>query len=51
MDQTNHDAPAETSGGHKILIGIIIAIIVGTIVGGWLPGVAVKTSISSAKSS
>ncbi len=45
MDQTNHDAPAETSGGHKILIGIIIAIIVGTIVGGWLPGVAVKTSI------
>jgi Na+/H+-dicarboxylate symporter len=45
MDQTNHDAPAETSGGHKILIGIIIAIIFGTIVGGWLPGVAVKTSI------
>ena len=45
MDQTNHDAPAETSGGHKILIGIIIAIIVGTIVGGWLPGVAVKTDI------
>ena len=45
MDRTNHDAPAETSGGHKILIGIIIAIIVGTIVGGWLPGVAVKTDI------
>ena len=45
MNQTNHDTPSESGGGHKILIGIIIAIIVGTIVGGWLPGVAVKTDI------
>ncbi|MBE9510741.1 MAG: dicarboxylate/amino acid:cation symporter [Bacteroidetes bacterium] len=34
------------TGSHKrILIGIIIAIIVGTLVGGWLPNLAVKFRI------
>ena len=41
----NHDEHSENSGGHKILIGIIIAIVVGIIIGGWLPNVAAKTSI------
>ena len=45
MNQTNHDAPSEQSGGHQILIGIIVAIVVGIIVGGWLPDVAAKTDI------
>lgn len=41
----NHNANAENSGGHKILIGIIVAIVVGIIIGGWLPNIAAKTSI------
>ena len=45
MNQTPHDAPSESSGGHNILIGIIVAIIAGIIIGGWLPGVAAKTHI------
>jgi Na+/H+-dicarboxylate symporter len=40
------DHPKEGAGSHKrILTGIIIAIIVGTLVGGWLPNLAVKFSI------
>ena len=40
------DHPKKGTGSHKrILIGIIIAIIVGTLVGGWLPNLAVKFSI------
>ena len=45
MNQRTREVPSENSGGHKILFGIIIAIIIGIIVGGWLPGVAVKTDI------
>ncbi len=40
------DHPKKGTGSHKrILIGIIIAIIVGTLVGGWLPNLAVKFRI------
>ncbi|MDE0502613.1 MAG: dicarboxylate/amino acid:cation symporter, partial [Candidatus Poribacteria bacterium] len=45
MNQTTHEAPSENGGGHKILIGIVIAIIVGIIIGGWLPNVAAKTDV------
>jgi len=39
-------SPNEGNGKHRrILFGIIIAIIVGTLMGGWLPDIAVKTSI------
>lgn len=40
------DHPKKDTGSHKrILIGIIIAIIVGALVGGWLPNLAVKFRI------
>ncbi|MCZ6678873.1 MAG: dicarboxylate/amino acid:cation symporter [Candidatus Poribacteria bacterium] len=38
-------ASNEGSGGHSILVGIVIAIIVGIVVGGWFPNIAVKTSL------
>ena len=49
MLQTNHPASSEASternGGQRILIGIVIAIIVGLVVGGWLPNFAAKTAL------
>ena len=45
MNQTTHEAPSENGGGYNILLGIIVAIVVGIIIGGWLPGVAAKTHI------
>ena len=46
----NHDTvqsgvPSESRGTHRILIGIVIAILVGIIVGGWIPNLAVKTAL------
>ena len=50
MLQTNPSASSETStagngGGQRILIGIVIAIIVGLVVGGWIPNFAAKTTL------
>lgn len=50
MLQTNPSASSETStagngGGQRILIGIVIAIIVGLVVGGWMPNFAAKTTL------
>ena len=39
------EASTEGNGGQRILIGIVIAIIVGLVVGGWLPNFAAKTSL------
>ena len=39
------EASAGGSGGQRILIGIVIAIIVGLIVGGWIPDFAAKTTL------
>ena len=48
MLQTNPSASPETSaggnGGQRILIGIVIAIIVGLVVGGWIPNFALRVS-------
>ena len=33
------------NSGQRILIGIVIAIIVGLIVGGWMPNFAAKTTL------
>ena len=49
MLQTDPTLSSETSternGSQRILIGIVIAIIVGFVVGGWLPNFAAKTSL------
>ncbi len=50
MLQTNPSVSSETStagngGGQRILIGIVIAIIVGLVVGGWIPNFAAKTTL------
>ncbi len=39
------EASTGGSGGQRILIGIVIAIIVGLIVGGWIPDFAAKTTL------
>ena len=39
------EASTEGNGGQRILIGIVIAIIVGFVVGGWLPNFAAKTAL------
>ena len=39
------EASTRGSGGQRILIGIVIAIIVGLIVGGWIPDFAAKTTL------
>ena len=39
------EASTEGNGGQRILIGIVIAIIVGLVVGGWLPNFAAKTAL------
>ena len=39
------EASTEGSGGQRILIGIVIAIIVGLVVGGWMPNFAAKTTL------
>ena len=50
MLQTNPSVSSEAStagngGGQRILIGIVIAIIVGLVVGGWIPNFAAKTTL------
>lgn len=49
MVQTDPSVSSETStagnGGQRILIGIVIAIIVGLVVGGWIPNFAAKTTL------
>ena len=49
MLQTNPSVSSETptagNGGQRILIGIVIAIIVGLVVGGWIPNFAAKTTL------
>ena len=49
MRQTNPSVSSETptagNGGQRILIGIVIAIIVGLVVGGWIPNFAAKTTL------
>ncbi len=35
----------ESNGGNRILIGIIIAIVLGVIIGGWIPNLGTKTTI------
>jgi len=37
--------PQSTSGHTRTLIGIVVAIIVGAAIGGWMPDVAVRTAI------
>ena len=39
------EASTGGSGSQRILIGIVIAIIVGFVVGGWIPGFAAKTTL------
>ena len=39
------EASTAGNGGQRILIGIVIAIIVGLIVGGWIPNFAAKTTL------
>ncbi len=41
----SYEASTGGSGGQRILIGIVIAIIVGLIVGGWIPDFAAKTTL------
>jgi len=39
-------SPSENNKGHRsVLIGIVVAIIVGIVVGGWLPNLAMKFTI------
>ena len=49
MVQTDPTVSPEVStggnGGQRILIGIVIAIIVGLVVGGWIPNFAAKTTL------
>ena len=49
MIQTDPTVSPEVStggnGGQRILIGIVIAIIVGLVVGGWIPNFAAKTTL------
>ena len=50
MLQTNAPVSSEVStegngGSQRILIGIVIAIIVGLVVGGWIPSFAAKTTL------
>lgn len=49
MLQTDPSVPDEAStggsGSQRILIGIVIAIIVGFVVGGWIPDFAAKTTL------
>ncbi len=44
-DTLQSGVPSESRGTHRILIGIVIAILVGIIVGGWIPNLAVKTAL------
>ena len=46
MVQTNPATATEgNGGGSRILIGIIIAIVLGVIIGGWIPSLGMKTTI------
>lgn len=45
---TQSNPSTENNGGQRILVGIIIAIIVGILVGGWLPNFAMKVELLGA---